>query len=121
MTDRASAEGLRALLDEWETHRREIDSPIAAAQVRAALRDTGPRPDSGIDALREAAYYAVETWVMYDVDEERMAALEKALGRSVGLENASLNDVRAALDARLATPRTETSDGLLDAERDALL
>ena len=61
MTDRASAEGLRDIIGAFEKHLNaacscmadeccscETGEPILASL--RALRDTGPRPDSGIDA-----------------------------------------------------------------------
>ena len=107
MTDRASAEGLReairAALHELGEPGPGYPAPVANAvdMLRAALRDTGSRPDSGPtdDAGRRMTYR----------------------GSGAGVCPACGFGSFAHECPVASTPRTETSDGLLDAERDALL
>ena len=77
-----------------------VDRENLLALYDAALRDTGPRPDSGgnIDALLAEADRRV-TALQYDVKNARM---RQGIGMGAGI----YRDVIA----RLSTPRTETSD-----------
>ena len=82
---------------------KHIEAGLAARVMYdrlAALRDTGPRPDSGgdIDALLAEADRRV-TALQYDVKNARM---RQGIGMGAGI----YRDVFA----RLSTPRTETSE-----------
>jgi hypothetical protein len=121
MTDRASAEGLRALADRWEAEgqRRDADptrhhDPVNvlaagiyhehAEALLAAIRDTGPRPDSGID------------------DHEHDHDCQSGNGKTHRHEYRHTHpvehlhrhehptDEQVARRIALSTPRTETSD-----------
>ena len=98
--DRASAEGLRAriesLIDDDEA------AYVSVALIRAALRDTGPRPDSDcleiIDMWRERALRAEDALTLRDGHPHDGYAYG-------GCQCVCCVNVRA-----LSTPRTETSD-----------
>ena len=114
MTDRASAEGLR---ERVAAHRVDkpinsegafwnagIDAALAAIDEFAALRDTGPRLDSGIDVERLArAMHASEVGCARPTSlcvwEAPFSESHRALATAIAAEY-----------ARLSTPRTETSD-----------
>jgi len=116
MTDRASAEELReAARAMWYAHTEDqrFAGPVSADPYRdferallAALRDTGPRPDSGIDGLRElidadALAEAIHSFEHLDSEEVCDAPMYAAeLARRY---------VKART-RRLSTPRTETSE-----------
>ena len=109
MTDRASAEELReAARAMWYVHTEDqrFAGPVSAdpygdfeRALLAALRDTGPRPDSGgdIDALLAEADRRV-TALQYDVKNARM---RQGIGMGA--------DIYRDVIARLSAPRTETS------------
>ena len=111
MTDRASAEGLREALDETlrpyllttglvtpSTYEKLLDGAAMRLTVHhdAALRDTGSRPDSGIDPKRlDAARYSRTRTHGYHTHPTGMACPEYVVGQCA---------------FALSTPRTETSE-----------
>jgi len=115
MTDRASAEDineLHSLIAARLALRERIESLIdddeaayvSVALIRAALRDTGPRLDSGIDVERLArAMHASEVGCARPTSlcvwEAPFSESHRALATAIAAEY-----------ARLSTPRTETSD-----------
>jgi len=106
MTDRASAEGLREAATDVVEHAEDkhpylrctaTDHVLALA---VALRDTGPRPDSGIDDYHRG-YADGESSCMADW----IAALQDVGGWPDDVEVTP-----TAVALALSTPRTETSD-----------
>ena len=140
MTDRASAEGLRedlaafaslleaewynGNLDERAYERLNGDLAGITAKHRAALRDTGPRPDSGIDhtlhydpSCEECAYLArpvmlprPDSGILARWPEADLFAALDAEGWFRGLTTAEATRYTHKVYARLSTSRTETTD-----------
>ena len=135
--DRASAEGLRETLRTYAPLVKRdgylnVDALIGV--LRPYLRDTGPRPDSGIDATalaealsdfrREREQYATAPWGTDEAVTYIMAALRDTGPRpDSGIDVLLLEDVAveyadgthdgllSGTTVRLSTPRTEEPHG----------